>query len=204
MRVSFVNKELHLGWIGAAFVLLLMCWSLVGISSDSCFIKQSVVETKEGTQKSTAVPSLDGYISEQANFCTKLNSAATKPATAEEVNSILRNLGDGYTAAYHQIPSGASISGVPFVQYVYSGNADTVSSIYNHGQIQIWEEHVVRQLDWAMKNVPSLARFAQKKPILLDIGANVGAMTLQMAAAGYQVRYMPTSLESKGANTALN
>jgi hypothetical protein len=191
MRIScLVGKEPHVArWAGVAVIVILICWSLSGIYSEACLSNTSAAISVTEKPISKPGPSLSDYKSEQAAFCKSINSAATKPATAEEVNSILRNLGDGYTAVYHQIPSGASIGGVPFAQYVYSGDTDTVSKEYNHGNIRIWEEDVVRQLDWAAKKVSSLPKYAtgDVKPIMLDIGANVGSMTLQMAAAGYEV-----------------
>lgn len=169
-------------------------WQLVAAAAWAVLLLWSLV-------KSAAVVPWQSYGQEQSTFCSGQQSDVAKPAPVEVVNRMLQKLGDQYTAVFHRIPDTASISNVPFVQYMYAGRTDYISAQFaTEGTVPIWEEHVVRQLHWAMNKLTAeqQSKDAKEKPVFLDIGGNIGTMTLQMATAGFEVLFL--DLRSKPSN----
>jgi hypothetical protein len=187
------RSPLMLGMAVANGILLFLFWSVFFNRGETIIeVNSSRPVEKSHSLQSAAdhVSSLRSYKDEQTSFCASNNFGPAKPATVEEVNGLLQKLGDGYTAVFRQLPGSASVGGMPFVQFMYAGNADYISKQYLEGNVgmHIWEEHIVRPLDWAMKKLSTDPRYGiNKVPLVLDIGGNVGSMTLQMAAAGYEV-----------------
>lgn len=108
------------------------------------------------------------------------------------VHTTPASLGDSFNTTV------VKVHPLPAYVCVYGGSQDIVSSYMISGQG--WESHDVAEVLWALKApLPSNATSQDVPPLFVDVGANVGAFSLLVAASGYQV----AAFEGMAANQRL-